>query len=434
MPAERKFQILVRNEAFPENIRSTNDRLRSLQVQQGNEAARGIFGDLLKTAFGSSFVQKSVNASSNVLGLGISYLTEALRSPREKWHRAAEQQCRFQRKLSTNSIINDFYAAPSVKGALDPENMAFQGFGCRNFIELTNQPGNGTEVFYLFCTIDRGEEGLQRIVNHSKFVVKVDSFRFSPKYCGLPCDSTGRYSPTFDFKKRKDLTLNLTVRIYSSWINEAIMVTQDQQLGEFHIQARIREDMLNADSVFVYDKNNPAHQELVSVEGDCFIVPRSYTGTTNATDHQRAWGTGQYRIEMDVAEQCSIRDEYYQVPQPGNGAEVAFADGTPGKRKWDKKKWQAEWTEMKQRQSGKSVLGNLWSAVYTAYKGTSWVTTLTDPFATALYQYETQKLNDWLDLAQSPAGGQQGAGKQTAKPATGTGDLPQKPAGGNMPK
>ena len=32
-----------------------------------------------------------------------------------------------------------------------------------------------------------------------------------------------------------------------------------------------------------------------------------------------------------------------------------------------------------------------------AYKGTGWVATLTDPVATALYSWETQKLDKWIN-------------------------------------
>ena len=429
MTAERKFQILVRNEASRQEIFSTNEQLRLLQ-QSESRNTRGIFSNLLKTAFGSSLVQKTVNASSNLLGLGVSYIVEALKSPREKWYKTAKQQCSYSRKLSSKAVINDFYGAPSLKGALDPENMIFQGFGCKNYIEVKDKPGLGAEVFYVFCKIRRDSIGLKRIIDHSKFIVEIDSFMLNPKFCNLPNDSTENLNKRFDFKKREDLNLTLKVRLYSSWINEAIMVTDNQQLGEFTFNAKIKEELLNEDSIFIYDKNNPKHKELITVDGDCFIVPRSFTGTIDGNEYTPAWGTGQYKVEMDLSETCKIRDEYYLIPKVGNGSEIAFADGTPRNRKWDKSKWKTEWKEMKQRKKGESFIKNAWKSIITAYKGENWVTTLTDPFATALYQYETTKLNDWLNLTQSQSGNQQTktTGTNSVHTSNGQGDIkkPQK--------
>jgi hypothetical protein len=177
------------------------------------------------------------------------------------------------------------------------------------------------------------------------------------------------------------------------------MVTQDQQLGEFTVQVKIDKNQLNEDGVFVYDKNNPEHKKLVNVSGDCFIVPRSFTGTTDAQKYQPAWGTGQYRIEMDVIETCEMIDEYYQIPIPqaGPSSEITQMASTKN-RKWDKTKWQPEWNIMKSRKKSDSLLKNVWKSIEVAYKGDSWITTMTSPLVTALTSYETQKLNHWFDI------------------------------------
>lgn len=395
--AQRKFQIIVENERNVKKVQDTNDRLLALQESSRGEAERGLFGDLLWQGYTSAFKQKTVNATSNLISLGLNYVTEALKSDREKWYRRAQQQCYYNQPLSAETKIDDFYALPSTKGAMDPENLKFEGFGCKNYIEVVGGSNEGVGVFYIFCKMRRDSIGLRHIINHSKFMVEVDSLVFNPKYCNLPNDSTGSAESRFSFEKRDNLSLELKVRFYSSWMNQATMIANNQQLGEFTINVNVDKKKLNADGVFIYDRNDPDFDNLISIDGDCYIVPRSYTGTTDAVNYQPTWGTGQYRIEMEVSERCSIVDSYYQIRESGNGEAVAFADATPGKKKWDKAKWKVEWNAMNARSRNDSFLKNAWKCIVSAYKGSGWVATLTDPMTTALYSWETQKLGDWID-------------------------------------
>ena len=395
--AQRKFVILVENERNIKKVQDTNDLLLALQESSRGEAQRGLLGDLLWAGFTSSFKQKTVNATSNLVSLGINYLSEAMKNKREKWYRRAQQQCYYNQSLSTESQINDFYALPSTKGAMDPENLKFEGFGCKNFIEVKGNEEEGVGVFYIFCKMRRDSVGLQHIINHSKFLVEIDSLVFNPKYCNLPNDSTGSADSRFSFEKRDHLNLQLKVRFFSSWMNQATMITNDQLLGEFTVNVEVDKNKLNSDGLFVYDKNDPDFERLVSVDGDSYIVPRSYTGTTDGITFKPSWGTGQYRVEMEVSERCSIVDSYYQIRESGSGEAVAFADATPGKKKWDKAKWKVEWEAMNARRKNDSFLKNAWNCIVSAYKGTGWMATLTDPLATALYSWETQKLGDWID-------------------------------------
>lgn len=395
--AQRKFQILVENEKNAKKVQDTNERLLSLQESTRGDAERSLLlVDLLWTGVTSAFKQKTVNATSNLVSMGMNYVSEALKSKREKWHRRAEQQCYYHQTLSTENQINDFYALPSNKGPMDPENLKFEGFGCKNYIEVGNSK-EGVGVFYIFCKIRRDSVGLRHIVNHSKFLVEIDSLVINPRYCNLPNDSSGSVESRFSFEKRDNLNLQLNARLYSSWINQATMITNDQLLGEFTVNVEVDKNKLNSEGLFIYDKNDPDFQNLVSVDGDSYIVPRSYTGTSDGVNYQPTWGTGQYRIEMEVSEQCTIVDSYYQIQESGNGEAVAFADATPGKKKWDKAKWKVEWKAMNARRKGTPFWKNAWNCVVSAYKGTGWMATLTDPITTALYSWETQELGDWID-------------------------------------
>lgn len=420
--AQRKYQIIVENEKNAKKVQDTNDRLLALQESSRAVAQRGLFGDLLWQAFTSSFKQKTINATSNLVSLGLSYLQEALKSDREKWYRRAQQQCYYNQLLSAETKIDDFYALPSTKGAMDPENLKFEGFGCKNYIEMMDKSREGVGVFYIFCKMRRDSIGLRHIINHSKFMVEIDSLVINPKYCNLPNDSTGSADSRFDFEKRDNLNLELKVRFYSSWMNQAAMITNDQQLGEFTVSIKVDKHKLNSQGLFIFDKNDPDFEDLISIDGDCYIVPRSYTGTSDATSFQPTWGTGQYRVEMEVSERCTIVDSYYQIRESGKGAIVAAVDATPDgdrknaeKWKWDKAKWQVEWKAMNVRRKGDSFFDNAWKCIVSAYKGNGWMATLTDPLTTALYTWEAQKLGDWIDDIHETHLGQ-GEGGNSAKP------------------
>lgn len=376
---QRKYEIIVTN-AKASDIVDTNQRLDQARTRSINRA-RGIESDLLN-AFSATGVGQIVSISTNVMGLGLNYIKKAIKGSREEWYNTVLRQCSFHRLLSTESHIDDFYSAPSVQGAMDPSNLKFEGFGCRSYIELPDKPGWGNEALYLFCSMRRDEEGLRHITDHSKFKMQIDTLMFNPRYCNLPNDSTGRLDRMFDFRGRKDLILNIKARIYSSWINEAIMVTHDQLLGEFNITARIDSTKLN-NGRFVYDAADPEMQKLVSIDGDCFIVPRSFTGTTDAVNYSPAWGTGQYRIEMEISESCRIDDAYYQLP------------GKPGEKpKWDKSKWGPEWDSIKAaRRADPDFLSQTWRTVTAGYVGDGWVAVISEPITKTLITHETTQLN-----------------------------------------
>ena len=396
--AERKFQILVENERDIKKVLDTNERLLALQKESQDENQRGLLlASLLWQGITSSFQQKTINATSNLVSLGVDYIKKALKNKRKEWYRRAEEQCYYHKTLSTERQINNFYALPSTKGAMDPENMKFEGFGCKNYIQVMDGSNDGVGVFYIFCKIRRDSIGLQHIINHGKFLVEIDSLIINPKYCDLPNDSTGSVDSRFSFEKRDNLSLQFDMRLYSSWMNQAIMYTENKLLGGFTIYINVDKNKLNQNGLFVYDKNDPDFKNLVNIYGDCYIVPRSYTGTYDGVTHQPTWGTGQYRIEMEISEQCSIVDSYYQIIESGNGEAVAYADATPGKTRWDKAKWKVEWNAMNSRRKGDSFFKNAWNCIVSAYKGSGWMATFTDPVTTALYSWESHELGDWID-------------------------------------
>jgi hypothetical protein len=344
---------------------------------------RGFLSDAFNQ-YRTTFTGQAITSSTNLLELGISAVVSAAKDKRPDWQNAINNECRFIKKLPMQTEILDFYKYTSNVGPLDPRDMLFNGFGCRQIIESVDSTKKvkEVEVFYLKCKVRTDSIGISRMLNHSKFVVEVDSLRFAPFLCDLPNDSLGIATESridFDFNKRQDLTFNVDATITSSWINQAMQVYNNQELGTFSIMAKIDPEQLDENNIFVYsgklDKNNP--KKSVSVNGDCFLVPRSYVGSADMKTNQDSWGTGQYKVEMQISESCKINSKYYQ-------------DKTG---KWIKDRWNPEWKKIKQRKHPDSVWNQISGIVSSEYTGTTWITTLLEPMKTVIVQTEQGFIN-----------------------------------------
>lgn len=372
--AQRKYSLIVREG----NDSSITEFNRGLASTRG---ARGMLGDLAGL-YRSTFTGQIISASSSLLETGISAIVNAAKDKRPEWQSAVQKESQFIRFLPMQTEILDFYKKPSVNGPLDPTDMLFSGFGCRQVIEFINPEGipEEKEVFYVSCKVKRGDTGYSRMLNHSKFEVYVDSLRFNPYLCDLPNDSLGVDTDKrigFSFEKRRNLRFNILATISSSWINQAMQVHDNVKLGEFDISASISPDKIDKDGYFVYSHNDSKEgAALVTVTGDCFLVPRSYVGSSDMSNATDSWGTGQYKVEMRISETCQINPEYYMT------------DG-----KWDKTKWNPEWKLIKSRRKPQNQWNKILNIIGAGYTGTEWITTLAEPMKTYIIQTETGLLN-----------------------------------------
>lgn len=410
--AHRVYRVFANNETQPEKIEAYNDSLRNCGM--GNE--RGILlglGVAIAKSYSTAFVQKTVSATSNLINLMVKLMTKN-KQDREQWIKTVQNQSHFQHTLATEIFIDDFYYLPSTNGALDPMNMKFNGFGCKSSLRPSDfshggnlqhdQASSELLEFFAICKIRDDSVGMKRIANHSKFEIELEQFVFDTRHTCLPNDSSnGQTLKPFDFIGRKDLVFNLNVKVFSSWVNEAIMLFDNQQIGEFNITVRIDSNDLTEDRIFIYD---PAkHQDKVSVSGESFIVPRSYTGTANAP----SWGTGQYRLEMTVSETCSMNEQWYQKKVKKNNL-TQNSKKQSQRPKWDNRKWKPEWKEIQARKKSQSVWNTMWRSITTAYIGNDWVQELVSPFSTAVSAQETIDLNNLLNI--------DGISSSAAKPAS----------------
>lgn len=448
LQTNRVYHVFANSESNPDSLQARNALLAS--TSSNNRSILAGLGAAILASYTNKLIQGTVNLTSNAIGLAVKTVSGWIhknKNDRENWLRTAERQNHFKQTLQTQTFIDDFYYGNSTSGALDPMNMKFNGFGCLCYMRPDANPpaGGGPDTaqvkpeyagqdlpldfradnqgtpeiweFYVSCKLRDDSLGRAHIVNHSKFYVELDQLVFDTRHSSLPNDSLPRrVQRSFDFNKRKNLTFTVNVKVFSSWVNEAIMLTNNQQIGEFNIIAHIDSSDLNSDGVFVYVPE--LHREKVNVTGESFIVPRSYTGTADAP----SWGSGQYRLEMTVSEDCAMNLPYYQKPprkSSAKSAELAAANPAQAQSKnkirWDDKKWKPEWKEMQAGRKGQTVFSSAWQSVTTAYVNRDWVQELVSPLTTAVSEQEKLALSKLLNVetgnAQkggNPAGGQGG--------------------------
>lgn len=312
------------------NSISANDSIRINNYMQRQRKSRSF----LATA-GLAVLGTLVNDASSIFITEIMNVANIRSNMKAQWNELIENECYYLDSLSFMNSLSDFYKQGSFDGPLDPADLNFNGF-------TLNAQHNGKDVLKFYCHVDTDEAGLNQIFNHSKFKLVLDSMYFDPYSCHLPNMAANYIYPdeekdygrnlTFSFDDRENLIVGLYFSISSSWYNEAVMLAKNVHLGSFNVQIPIEEDALQ-DSIFIYkrklidanrefykahrqqfDPKSPLYDSTLtmpdttylSINGDCFIVPRSYMPLPGGVAH---WGTGEYNVEFYLVEQCNITDE-----------------------------------------------------------------------------------------------------------------------------
>lgn len=282
-------------------IYTSNDLAAEIQqVNASQDATRRFGSDLLNatlnaskgiaSGYVTSFIDMGVNAIASLL-------TRNARLKQE-WEETVNAENTWTYPISSVEEMRDFYKEPSRAGALDPMDMCFDGIGC------LRMEGNDT-VFFLSCHIDRSK--LHRIVNHSKFELVLDTLIISPMRSNLP----NTYLPIeYSFAERQNFNLSMRIRLSSSWFTDAIELHTDAQLGEFSISIPVEPEDLD-DKGFLRYVRPQSEPSKYKVNGESFIVPRSYMGYRDENgNYNNIWGTGQYKLDIELKETCGITEAY----------------------------------------------------------------------------------------------------------------------------
>lgn len=283
-------------------------------------ATRGAFSDAVKSAGVAALSGSVTGVVSALVSFGVDALTYVItirKRMRKNWEETIQKENAFTTKFSTVTQINDFYNKPSQRGALDPQGMQFNGIACRQIAVE-----DGVRDTSLFLAVHLDPDKKENIWNHSKFNLVVDTLRFNPFASNLPNTTL---SINYDFKERPRLAVDFTIRIFASWYAENLTLHQNQQLGTFNIHVDIdstslekgrynyvRSEILDAKAeAEAYDEPYTG-LPLIACAGESFIVPRSYMPCEEGSALHNQWGTGEYKIEIEMNETCEISDQMKQ--------------------------------------------------------------------------------------------------------------------------
>ncbi len=318
--AQKKDQV-SRYETFV----YTSDKIDVLiQNEYKKQGERGYLSDI-----GNAFLNAGKGVAggyvTSVLDLGVNAIASLLTknaNDKLKWEEVVKAENLNQEKLSTVEPINNFYSRPSFDGPLDPAGMNFNGIGCLRTVE-------GDTAFYISCHIN--ESKINRIINHSKFELSLDTLIIDPYQCGLP---NSDFNTAFSFEDRKNLQIIIEMRLTSSWVNELTQYQTNQELGSFILSVPVNpNDLINGKLRYIRTTGTP---EKYKITGESFIIPRSYMGYRDEKNNYRnSWGTGDYQVEISLKETCGITDAY-------------------------RKNWKADWKKRQDAENDENFVQRSW--------------------------------------------------------------------------
>lgn len=390
---------------------NANSPLAVTRPTNGN--TKGFFQDLWKVTR-SSYINTAtgitVDASKDLITATIGFLRESLRSKKNDWYMQALADNKYTEDLFMQEQVKDFYGSNSHNGAMDPDSIIFDGFGCRQYMTITENLGgtsisNDVSIIDIRCSLRKDSIGMARMRHHGMFEVVVDYVKINPFLCNLPNDSLGYDNATkqymkFDFNRRKNFKISLTSQILSSWVNEAIILNKDQLLGSFNLEITIPDSTyLEKDNehigYFIYERpesvkrqmteeeleRNRRNERMITLSGESFLVPRTFIGYRD--DGHGVWGTGQYAVNMTIQESCDINMDYYVELIPKrehrfiNHNDMRYIDYGMYKKRWNYN-WKKEWSLMKHRHPKKNPYSMVWDNLKMKFAGDRWINILVD--------------------------------------------------------
>ena len=226
--------------------------------------------------------------------------TEFTAPTKQEWLDNAQKECRYVDSIGTLYALNDFYSTGSKLGTLDPTGIQFNGIGCLAKV------GEDT-AFYVSCHLNRDK--LNRLLDHSKFELVLDSVIINPYRSHLPNSSLPL---RFSFDQRGSFNFKMTIQIISSWMDYTPSLHQNQVLGEFVLSIPIDSTSIknSPNGTFVYVRN-PDQESPYQLTGESFIVPRSYMELVDENQQLvQHYGTGQYSVNVIIEETCELTPDY----------------------------------------------------------------------------------------------------------------------------
>lgn len=307
----------------------------------------------VKFSLGNSLISLAVDE--------IFSISKYKKQQRANWETMIRNECNYTDSILSIQGNTDFYSENSFFGPLDPSNLNFDGITLTNYRE-------GKQFFYVECHIDTTR--IEHLFRHSKFYLVLDSVYFNPYLCHLPnlkannIDKSKIKEPkrnlNFSFNDRKNLCVSVDLTLTSSWINEAVMVMQDVELGKFSFKV----DIPNTEEGQPYTYSRATTKDTIKISGESFLVPRSYMPLA---DDVRMWGTGEYKVKVKFRESCSF-------PPLDN---LPAADGTTADENDSDFNWKDDYKELCKMQDKSSGTKEIMKTITTQNGNTLKKTVLT---------------------------------------------------------
>ncbi len=295
---------IYNDDAVSEEVKQYCDQFYP-NVIRGTRQARGgdeeSLGALMKTAAINAAKGIGAGYVTSFIDLGVTAVVNLMQRKQRikaEWESTVQSENVYLTSISSISNLKDFYSIPSINGPLDPKGMRFNGIGC------LRMEGNDT-VFYISMHIDKSK--INRIVEHSKFELVLDTLIISPFYSNLPNSS---FDTAFSYEDRQNYCMSINIDITSSWMNQATMIQEDVELGHFSLYIPVRPKDMDSTGFVRYVRHGD-EESPYPVNGSSFIVPRSYSGfRENNDEYHDLWGTGEYQISMELRESCTLTKKY----------------------------------------------------------------------------------------------------------------------------
>ena len=297
---KRKPSGLQKYQTFVYTSEDLSDEIERQVSADRDALSRGLGQDLLSAGL-SAATGAATGYISTLVELGITAITKLIQldaQNRKEWQEMVKEESELIITMGTIADLNDFYNCMSGYGPMDPKGMRFNGIGC-----LAMEDEDTT--FYISCHINRKK--IDRIVRHSKFELVMDTFMINPYKAGLPNTDLPLL---FTYADRKSFDFTMKLRMISSWMDQLPDLHKDQILGEFILNVPVDSASLDQNNMFRYFRQEDEAPKYGLV-GESFIVPRSYMPLRDEDGkYTESWGTGQYKMEVEIVEVCGVSDEF----------------------------------------------------------------------------------------------------------------------------
>lgn len=184
-----------------------------------------------------------------------------------------------------------FYNQISEEHALDPAGMQFNGLEVVRF--RRGAEGKQDTTFFASFSVDTSRAF--EILNNSIFRLKLDELQV--RGTELPARRRWYLPWTWFDKPTNTINLDVSIKVFASWVDEAMNMKRHEQMGEFYLT--LRDVPLKDDPRY---QQYIAEKEGLQLSGYSYLIPRSVSFQKAGNSVHKTYGHGMYSLEVDITE------------------------------------------------------------------------------------------------------------------------------------